>query len=109
MISECTRAALAAAKKRGVKLGGYRGTTITTKMSKAAQAAVQERVQAWTADLAPIINELRAGGATTLQAIAEGLNERGIPAARGGRWSSPQVMRVLERVDESRPFVGAAA
>jgi hypothetical protein len=47
--------------------------------------------------------------ATSLRAIADGLNERGIPAARGGQWSSPQVMRVLERMDESRPFVVAAA
>jgi DNA invertase Pin-like site-specific DNA recombinase len=109
MISERTKAALAAAKRRGVKLGGYRGTTVTVAMRKAALAAVQERVQAWTADLAPIIKELQAGGATSLRAIAAGLNERGIPTANGGRWSSPQVMRVLERMDESRSFVGAAA
>jgi hypothetical protein len=41
--------------------------------------------------------------------IAAGLNERGIPTAWGGRWTAMQVMRVLERMDESRPFVGAAA
>jgi DNA invertase Pin-like site-specific DNA recombinase len=75
MISERTKAALAAAKRRGVKLGGYRGTTVTVAMRKAALAAVQERVQAWTADLAPIIKELQAGGATSLRAIAAGLNE----------------------------------
>jgi hypothetical protein len=33
----------------------------------------------------------------------------GHPAARGGQWSSPQVMRVLERMDDGRPFVGVAA
>jgi DNA invertase Pin-like site-specific DNA recombinase len=109
MISERTRAALAAAKKRGVKLGGYRGTTISTKMFEAGQAAIQERVQARAADLTPIIKELQAGGATSLRAIAQGLNERGIPAARGGQWSSPQVMRVLDQMGESRPFDAVAA
>ena len=40
--------------------------------------------------------ELQAGGATSLRAIAAGLEERGIPAARGGKWSAVQVMRLLE-------------
>ena len=47
--------------------------------------------------LAPIIKELQTAGKTTLRAIAEGLNEQGIPTARRGRWSSVQVMRMLER------------
>jgi hypothetical protein len=34
--------------------------------------------------------------------IAEGLNDQGIPTARGGKWSSPQVMRMLERLDPFR-------
>jgi Recombinase len=37
-----------------------------------------------------------AGGATSLRAIAAGLEERGIPAARGGKWSAVQVARLLE-------------
>jgi hypothetical protein len=49
--------------------------------------------------------ELRAGGATSLRAIAAGLEERGIPAARGGKWSAVQVMRLLEA---GRPFDGAS-
>jgi len=32
---------------------------------------------------------------TSLRAITDGLNELGIPTARGGNWSSPQVMRML--------------
>jgi DNA invertase Pin-like site-specific DNA recombinase len=108
MISERTKVALAAAKARGVKLGGDRGATISPKMSKAGRAAIQKRVQARAADLAPIIKDLQAGGATTLQALADGLNERGIPAARGGQWSTPQVMRVLDQMDQRRPFADAA-
>ena len=32
----------------------------------------------------------------SLRAIAAGLEERGIPAARGGKWSAVQVSRLLE-------------
>jgi Recombinase len=53
--------------------------------------------EARTADLAPTIAELQAAGATSLRAIAAGLNERRIPTARGGDWSPTQVMRVLAR------------
>jgi hypothetical protein len=42
----------------------------------------------------PIIEEIRAGGATTLRAVADALNDRGIPTAMGGRWSAAQVSRV---------------
>src|SRR5262249_45085930 len=108
VISERTKAALAAAKKRGVQIGGYRGTTITKAMRKAATAALQKRANDRAADLLPTIKELHASGATSLRAIAAGLNERGIPTARGnGTWSAVQVARVLER--GTGPFESAAA
>jgi DNA invertase Pin-like site-specific DNA recombinase len=97
VISERTKAALAAAKRRGVKLGGYRGTTISKAMRKASAEAVAKRADARAADLMPTIAELQAAGATSLRAIAAGLNERGIPTARGGKWSAVQVQRVLDR------------
>jgi hypothetical protein len=49
------------------------------------------------ADIAPIIAELQASGATSLRAIAAGLNQRGISTARGSTWSATQVARVLAR------------
>jgi hypothetical protein len=49
-------------------------------------------------DLALIIKELRRPGKTSLSAIAARLNNAGDPTARGGKWSSPQVMRMLERL-----------
>jgi hypothetical protein len=110
MISARTKAALAAARRRGVQLGGYnKNPTLTAKARKAGHEANRVKAEQRAGDLAPVIKELQAGGATSLRAIAEGLNDRGIPTAKGGQWSSPQVMRVLERMDESRPFVGAAA
>jgi DNA invertase Pin-like site-specific DNA recombinase len=97
MISERTKAALAAAKRRGVKLGGYRGTIISKAMRKASAAALTKRADDRATDLMPTITELQANGATSLRAIAAGLNGRGIPTAQGGSWSATQVMRVLNR------------
>ena len=65
-------------------------------------------MQAKAADLAPIIKDLQASGKKSLRAIAEGLNEAGIPTARGGEWSSVQVMRMLERLDLFREEEAAA-
>ena len=48
--------------------------------------------------VAPIIKELQAAGKTSLRAIAAGLNDAGIPTARGSEWSAVQVRRVLERL-----------
>lgn len=62
------------------------------------------------------MKELQAAGCESLRAIAAELDARGIPAARGGKWSAVQVSRLLERVNastaerSSRPFgAGAAA
>jgi DNA invertase Pin-like site-specific DNA recombinase len=42
MISARTKAALAAAKRRGVKLGGDRGARLTAKARAAGNAALQQ-------------------------------------------------------------------
>jgi hypothetical protein len=70
--------------------------------------ALRARADAKAADLAPIIKELQVAGKTSLRAIAAGLNEAGIPTARGSEWSSPQVMRMLERLDPFREEEAAA-
>src|SRR5262245_811662 len=99
MISARTKAALAAAKQRGKKLGGNRGVTPGAKMRAASRKALQARANARAADIAPVIAELQAGGAASLRAIADGLNAKGIPTARGdGTWSAVQVLRVLQQI-----------
>jgi DNA invertase Pin-like site-specific DNA recombinase len=95
MISARTKAALAAAKRRGKKLGGDRGASLTREARAAGRAALQAKARARAADLAPTIKELQAAGCESLRAIATGLEERGIPAARGGKWSATQVARLL--------------
>jgi DNA invertase Pin-like site-specific DNA recombinase len=99
MISKRTKDALAQAKKRGVKLGGYRGSKPTSKMRARSTAVVQAGADARAADLAPTIRNLQADGCTSLRAIAAKLNDAGIPTARGqGIWSAVQVARILERI-----------
>jgi hypothetical protein len=43
---------------------------------------------------------MQAAGASSLRAIADGLNAKNIPTARGsGEWSAVQVARVLDRIE----------
>jgi DNA invertase Pin-like site-specific DNA recombinase len=98
MISKRTKDALAAAKARGVKLGGDRSGTLSLHSAKgaaASQAARISKAKKRAADIAPVIKSVQADGVTTLSGIAETLNQRGIPAPRGGSWSPVQVSRIL--------------
>ncbi len=96
MISARTKAALQAAKARGAKLGGDRGNLpeVAEKGRLVGLTARRREAEQRTADLAPIIAELRSEGATSLRKIADSLNARGVPAARGGRWTAVQVQRL---------------
>jgi DNA invertase Pin-like site-specific DNA recombinase len=99
MISERTKAALAAAKARGVRLGGDRGARLTAEARQAGCKAVTARANARAADLAPIIRELEAIGARSLRAIAAGLNERGVRTPRGiGEWKAGTVSQLMARL-----------
>ena len=96
LIAERTRHALAAAKARGVRLGGWRQSSV------AAQRAAAERAR----ELRPVFQELR--DLSDFKAAAA-LNERGIPAASGGRWQAIQVRRVRDRFAAEPSGGGAAA
>jgi DNA invertase Pin-like site-specific DNA recombinase len=99
MISTRTKAALAAAKARGRKLGGYNGVSPTAKHRKMAVAVRVKRAADRAADIAPTIRTLQAGGAVSLRAIAAGLNAAGITTANGHSvWNASQVRRVLGRI-----------
>src|SRR5579872_2887628 len=87
LISARTRAALAAAKARGKKLGG-------PKLAEARERAVVSIVAGadrLAANVMPIIRELQRAGVNTLRDIAEALNVRGVPTARGGLWYASTV------------------
>ena len=103
MISSRTKAALAAAKARGVKLGGARGNLnaeVSHKGREASLAARQDKAKGRAGDLAPVLAQLRQDGITSLRSVSAALNERGIPTARGGQWSPVQVSRLLAHLGE---------
>jgi hypothetical protein len=90
--------AAVAAKRRGVQLGGDRGAVPTAEQRARAIDVRQEQARNRALDLAPTVAELQASGAVSLRAIAAGLEQRGIPAARGGSWSATHVQRLLEMI-----------
>lgn len=101
MIGDRTKKALAAAKARGVKLGGVRpGVEMTAETRAMGTAAKSARAKARASDLVLTLTFLQASGITSLGGLAQALNERSIPAARGGTWSPMQVSRVLKMMSE---------
>jgi DNA invertase Pin-like site-specific DNA recombinase len=85
LISRRTKDALAAAKARGVKLGGYRHDGSTSKAEALDRAEV----------LRSTFDEQRN---LSHHGLAKVLNERGIKTAEGSAWSAVQVMRVRRRL-----------
>lgn len=93
LIAGRTKSALAAAKAKGVKLGNpnieaAQGAAVATVKADADRAA---------RNVLPIIAEIRRSGASTLRAIADALNARGVPTPRGGRWHAMSVRNALAR------------
>ena len=100
-ISERTKAALKAAKARGVKLGAS-NPLIAAKGVPALQKARGGQIQRAdkrAAEILPIIDGIRAVGITTLDGIADALNKRGVATARGGQWYPSTVRRILMRAE----------
>ena len=95
-ISTRTKAALAAAKARGVKLGGDRGKIASQARlgAKASASVRQAKASAFTRDLLPTIQSLRESGAS-LRSIAGDLNERRIPTLGDRLWYANSVRRLL--------------
>jgi DNA invertase Pin-like site-specific DNA recombinase len=102
LISERTRAALARKKAAGGQLGNL--TSLPTARKNGA-VTIQATANAFAANVLPVIASIRASGVTTLQAIAEVLNTRGIPTARGGAWHASGVRNVLLRGVPGPPLV----
>lgn len=100
-ISRRTKEALAAAKARGIKLGGLRGDPANLRLgpaisAKRRAASAQDRAE----KVMRKIKELQGDDAMTLRKLAERLNDAGIYAPRGGTWSASQVRSVISRATQ---------
>ncbi len=96
MISARTKAALAAAKARGVRLGNPALRAGSADQARAAAAAKSAKARARAADLAPVLAEIRAAGVCTLEGVAKALTARSVPTpgGRGRGWHAVQVARI---------------
>lgn len=93
VISERTKAALAASKARGTVLGGWRGGPVVD--HRQGIDAIQQRAAAFRADVGPMIRELHSRGMSLRQIAAE-LISQGIKTSRGKDWTAAAVARVLK-------------
>jgi DNA invertase Pin-like site-specific DNA recombinase len=96
-----TTAALAAAKAKGVVLGGLRDKTAQR------NAAIQRNAMQDAKKVQGIVQPLREAG-KSLRAIAAALEASGAQTPRGGLWTAAQVQRVLVRLTDNSTPVSAS-
>lgn len=90
-ISERTKAALAAAKARGVELG--KNGKVLADVNRKNSIRFAQKIKVYLDEV-----DYRS---MTLQEIANSLNSRGIPSAQGKEWHKTSVSRLLRKIDFS--------
>jgi DNA invertase Pin-like site-specific DNA recombinase len=99
MVGERTKRALAAAKERGKKLGGFRGRAATADDRARASAALSARANEHAVSLAPIISRLDPDGSLSLRLLAAKLTAEGLPTPAGAAiWTAMTIARVKARL-----------
>ena len=97
-ISERTKEALAVAKKRGTKLGGYRGAPPPD--WKLSVQARKKKADLWAKTLCQTVRELQQSGQTSLRDIAKALEKMGAKTPTGKfNWQPGQVARIIKRCE----------
>lgn len=94
LISDRTKAALAMKKAMGIKLGNR------TNLAEAQRKGLKERLRRadqFAANVLPVIQSIKETGLMTYAGIAEALNMRGVPTARGGMWYPSTVQKITVR------------
>ena len=94
LISERTKAALAAKKAQGATLGNRTSIDQAGKIGRGVQRDEADR---FAANLLPIVRSIQSAGPIGMVAIAKTLNERGVRTARGGQWHVSSVANLLAR------------
>jgi len=88
----------AAAKARGVVLGGWKGVAMRADGARQRDAVQASMAGKPASSLAPVIAELKAEGVASLPAMADALEQPTDPTSRGGRWHAASVARVVARI-----------
>jgi DNA invertase Pin-like site-specific DNA recombinase len=102
-ISERTRAALAAAQARGVRLGNPRLKPGTRMSAAAASRARSQRASDRAKELLDVIENAARSGHRSLRQVARYLNDLGIPSPNGRQWHPNSVRRVQQYSASARP------
>lgn len=93
-----TKAALQAAKARGVKLGNPNGAQAFGARSRAgAVEALKAKADSFAQSLSGIVRPLLEAG-LSLRKVAERLNAEGIVTAQGKAWQANSVKRLADRL-----------
>jgi len=104
LISERTKAAMKAAKARGVKLGNPNGAEAFRRTgmlgSKIGTEVNMANAQRRAESLREIVTEIRAQGTVSYAGVARALNDLHIPTRTGKDWQSSSVKILLERLGE---------
>jgi DNA invertase Pin-like site-specific DNA recombinase len=101
LISQRTKAGMAAGKARGAKYGNvealqrYHATRTKAHDTDTGHEVQSQMAMTRIKDVAPEIQALRESGVVSLGALASALNSKGITAPRGGQWHKTTVHRVL--------------
>lgn len=106
-ISERTKAALAVAKSRGVKLGWAMPERKQEQQRASARSAAVRKAKADTfaANILPVIRSLQEQG-LSLRGIAQALNDRGVKTARGGQWYATTVRNIIVAENHAEAAAG---
>ena len=84
-----------------MRLGNPNGAAALRRAGKGGaplRAAIACNADRHAQDLAPVVDDIRCGGATSLRTIADELNARGMLTRRGGRWHVSTVINLLDRL-----------
>jgi DNA invertase Pin-like site-specific DNA recombinase len=109
LISERTKAGLAAARKRGIRLGNPQLRAGKPSYAAKARQAQANQADARAAQLHRIVTDATAAGKHTLQEIADHLNVLSIPTARGAKWSAMTVLRLQRRLEGMSDDIGISS
>ena len=99
MISQRTKDGLAAAKRRGTRLGNPRPAAAV----KCAVALNIKRADAYAETIVPIIHEIQKAHVTSLRGIAQCLNARGFKTSNGNKFAAQSVANILCRASRLQP------